>query len=207
VKPRRMARHDRWHGSLEGWYRPAAAGTLASRDACEDKPMNTLTDVDLLVSLHKALRCFIFEVLVDVGRVDVSDGEAVHRTAQQVQRLLALRREPRGPLHLAVAQLQCGPLAQRAAAARELYQALSQWSIATLQQLALDELRQAGQPTLPSAQAAAQRRRQLASLSTDELRDALHWMGRALTPQELAPLVADLRQLDEGARLSLALAA
>jgi len=32
-------------------------------------------------------------------------------------------------------------------------------------------------------------------------------MGRALAPQELAPLVADLRQLDEGARLSLALAA
>jgi len=165
--------------------------------------MNTTTEVDLLASLHKALRCFIFEVLVDVGRVDVSDGEAVHRTAQQVLRLLVLLREPHGPLQVAAAQLQRGPLAQRAAAARELYQALSHWSIGTLQQLALDESRQAARPPV----APAQRRRQLASLTTDELREALHWMGRALAPQELAPLVADLRQLDEGARLSLALAA
>lgn len=202
MKPRRMARHDRWHGSLEGWCRPPAAGTLAAHDN-EDQPMNTATDVDLLASLHKALRCFIFEVLVDVGRVDVSDGEAVHRSARQVLRLLALLREPQSPLHLAAAQMQRGPLAQRAAAARELYQALAQWSIGTLQQLALEESRQAEQPPV----APAQRRRQLASLTTDELREALHWMGRALAPQELAPLVADLRQLDEGARLSLALAA
>lgn len=165
--------------------------------------MNTMTDVDLLASLHKALRCFIFEVVVDVGRVDVRDGDAVHRTAQQVQRLLALLREPQGPLQHAVAQMQRGPLAQRAAAARELYQALSHWSIGVLQQLALDELRQDTRPAVTPAQ----RRRQLATLTAEELREALHWMGRALTPQELAPLVADLRQLDHGERLSLALAA
>ena len=140
---------------------------------------------------------------MDVGRVDVRDGDAVHRTAQQVQRLLALLREPQGPLHQAVAQLQQGPLAQRSAAAQELYLALSQWSIAALQRLALEELRQASRPAVTPAQ----RQRRLASLSDDELREALHWMGRALSPQELAPLVADLRQLDEGARLSLALAA
>jgi hypothetical protein len=198
-----MARHDRWHGSLEGWCRPAAAGTLAAHDAKEDPPMNTSTEVDLLASLHKALRCFIFEVLVDVGRLDVRDGDALHRTAQQVQRLLALLREPQGPLHQAVAQLQQGPLAQRSAAAQELYLALSQWSIAALQRLALEEMRQASRPAVTPAQ----RQRRLASLSDDELREALHWMGRALSPQELAPLVADLRQLDEGARLSLALAA
>jgi len=169
--------------------------------------MNTAPHHDLLASLHKALRCFIFDVLVAVGRVDISDDDAVRRTAQQVQRLLALLREPQGTLHQAVAQLQLGPLAQRAAAAQELYLALSHWSIATLQRLALDELRHASRPVLPPAEAAAQRRRQWASLSDAELREALHWMGRALTPQEMAPLVADLRQLDEGARLSLALAA
>ena len=169
--------------------------------------MDNAPQHDLLASLHKALRCFIFEVLVDVGRVDVRESGAVQRTAQQVQRLLDLLREPQGPLHQAVAQLQRGPLAQRAAAAQELYLALSQWSIATLKRLALDELRHASRPALPSAQAAAQRRRQLASLSADELREALHWMGRALTPQELALLMTDLQQLHESARLSFALAA
>ena len=158
---------------------------------------------DLLASLHKALRCFIFDVLVSVGRVDVSDDDALCRTTQQLQRLLALLREPQGALHQALAQLQHGPLAQRAAAARELYQALAHWSIGWLQQLALEASRQAARPPVTPSQ----RRRQLASLTTDELREALHWMGRALAPQELAPLVADLRQLDEGARLSLALAA
>ena len=207
MKARHMARRGRPNGSLEGWYRPHAAGTLPSRHHHDATTMSPAPHHDLLASLHKALRCFIFDVLVSVGRVDVSDDDALCRTTQQLQRLLALLREPQGALHQALAQLQHGPLAQRAAAAQELYRALSHWSIATLQRLALDEQRHAARPALSGTAAAAQRRHQWASLSDAELREALHWLGRALTPQEMAPLVADLRQLDQGARLSLALAA
>lgn len=165
--------------------------------------MHTQTEFDLLASLHKALRCLIFDVLVDVGRIDASDGDAVHRTAQRVHRLLMLLREPQGPLQQAVAQMQRGPLAQRTAAARELYRALSHWSIGTLQQLALDELHHASRP----AATPAQRQRQLASLSDAELNEALNWLGRALNPQELAALLADLQQAGDGGRFGQALQA
>jgi hypothetical protein len=165
--------------------------------------MRTRTEFDLLASLHKALRSCIFDVLVEVGRVDASDGDALRRTALRVQRLLALLREPPGALHRAVAQLQRGPLAQRADAAQELYQALSHWSIGMLQKLALDEQQQAARP----AAAPAQRQRQLASLSDAELSEALQWLGRALNPQELAALLADLQQAGDGARFGHALQA
>ena len=169
-----------------------------------DLPMHRPAAHDLLACLHKALRCFMFDVLVCVGRVDVSDRGDVQQTAQRVQRLLALVHEPPGTLADGLAQLQRGPVAQRAAAARVLYEALSDWSIGMLQRLAREQARHEARPAPALAEAAAQRQRQLATLSDAELREALQWMGRSLSPQELAALLADLQPAG-AARFGLAL--
>ena len=165
-----------------------------------DTPHATDT-FDLAALVHKALRGCLFDTLLQVGRVDAGDAGQLRACAWQVRQLLALCGETQPALHAAVDRLGQGPLEQRAMAAQTLYQALSQWTLQQLQRMAEDEAAQAGQLP-PRAQAAAR----LAALSDAELREALHWMGRSLGPQELAALLG-LLQPAEGARFGLALQA
>jgi hypothetical protein len=205
-----MARRAGRHGSLEGWRRRGAAYTLPAgpqwRHATtdEDKTMPT-APLDLLTALHKALRCALFDLLAQVGRIDVSDRAQLQQTTRRLQRLLAMLNEAPGTFAGLLVRWQRGPAARREAAARVLYQELADWTVGMLQRLAREQARHQARPCASPEAQAAQRQRQLASLDEAELREALYWFGRALTPQELAAVLADLRAAAVGARFGIAL--
>ena len=161
---------------------------------------SALAALDLRGALHKALRCRMFDALVQVGRLDAGDAGELRCTVRAVQQLLDLVQEPASPLHALLDALSRGPAAQRQQAAQALYDALAAWTAATLQRLALDE---AGRKDPPVS--AAQRRHQWATLGDAELRDAMHWLGRALPPDVLAELLSELQVLAGGERFTLAL--
>ena len=48
---------------------------------------------DLYAAIHKALRCFMGDTLVQLGRMDPEDPLAVHRTLDQVEQLFAFCRQ------------------------------------------------------------------------------------------------------------------
>lgn len=156
--------------------------------------------LDLRGALHMALRCRMFDALVQVGRLDAGDAGEVQRTAHAVRQLLDLVQEPACRLHELIDALSRGPAAQRQQAAQALYDALAAWTAATLQRLMLDE---AGRKEPPVSE--GQRRHQWASLGDAELRDAMHWLGRALPPGRLADLLSELQALVGGERFALAL--
>ena len=165
-------------------------------------PTQPAAPPDLQHLVHKALRGCLFDTLLQVGRIDVSDARQLQDGARRVRQLLDLVGEWPGPLHDALQRLGCGALEQRATAARTLYQALSDWTLHKLQQMAAEE----SQRTLLAPQAAMPVATRLAALGDDELCDALHWMGRTLGPQELAWLLAHLQPAG-GDRFGLALQA
>ena len=156
--------------------------------------------LDLRGALHRALRCRMFDTLVQVGRLDAGDAGELQRTVRAVQQLLDLVHEPPSPLHELLDALSRGPAAQRQQAAQALYDALAAWTAGTLQRLTLDEAGRKDQPV-----SEAQRRHQWATLGDAELRDAMHWLGRALPPGMLADLLSELQALAGGERFALAL--
>lgn len=158
--------------------------------------------LDLRSALHMALRCRMFDVLVEVGRMDAGDPGDVQRIVREVRQLLDLVREPPSPLHDLLEALGRGPAASRRAAARALYDALAAWTAATLQRLTHDEAR----PAVPPM-SAAQRQCQWEALGDAEFRDAMHWLGRALPPDMRAALLSELRALAGHERFALALQA
>ncbi|MEO6033591.1 MAG: hypothetical protein ABIP61_17160 [Burkholderiaceae bacterium] len=142
--------------------------------------------VDLATPVHKALHRFMFDVLVQIGALDVSSTAEIRRGVNAVERLLALLpNAPAAPRNTARALRQAAASQRRTLAAR-LYRELTSLVTWQLQQQPRAATR------WPAPEAAALRRRQLARLSADELRAAMHWMGAALTPQELAALLDDL---------------
>lgn len=165
-------------------------------------PTPSTATPDLPSLVHKAFRGCLFDTLLHVGRIDVGDARQLQDGTRRVQRLLDLAGERPGPLRDALQRLGCGTLGQRSAAARTLYQALSDWTLHKLQQMA-DE---AAQHAAHAPQTAAAVATRLAALGDDELREALHWMGRTLGPEELAWLLAHLQPAG-GERFGLALQA
>lgn len=136
--------------------------------------------LDLVVAAHKALRRFMFDTLVQIGALDVTDGAAIERALNGLDRLLAVLNEPRQAWRPTMQSLRHGAFSQRRSVAAALYRALSHLVQRQLLRLQQDE----PQDGVDGADAAER----LAALDDDELRDALHWMRGALTPQELAAL-------------------
>jgi thioredoxin-like negative regulator of GroEL len=95
-------------------------------------PSSPLAALDLRDALHRALRCRMFDTLVQVGRLDASDAGELQRAVRAVQQLLELVQEPASPLHELLDALRRGPAAQRQQAAQALYDALAAWTAATL---------------------------------------------------------------------------
>lgn len=169
--------------------------------------MPTTYRSDPLAAVHKALRRLMFDTWVRSGAIDLADEREIAQRCADIARLLQLLAEPAEALREAMAQLQQGAPATRAGAAARVYRELGLLVTARLQRLAEDEalctpllLAQYGDEEL-----AALRRRRLAWLSREELRDAVAWMSGALSPQELAELLADLHEGAPAAALRSAL--
>ena len=136
--------------------------------------------LDLVVAAHKAFRRFMFDTLVQIGALDVTDGDAIERALNGLDRLLAVLNESQEAWRPLMQSLRHGAFSQRRSVAAALYRALSRLVQRQLQRLQQDEL-QHGADEADAAE-------RLATLEDDELHDALHWMRGALTPQELAAL-------------------
>jgi hypothetical protein len=162
---------------------------------------------ELLVPVHKALRRFMFDTLVLVGALDVTDRAERERTLNQVERLLQLLREPAETLRQPLDALRAGPASQRPAQAAQLYRGLAQCTAQRLAAMAEAELAAEGLDTPSSADPARSglRRDRLGSLEPAELREALGWMSEALSPQELAGLLDDLHAGTPAATFRVAL--
>lgn len=167
---------------------------LLCRVAAEPAPA-----LDLVVAAHKALRRFMFDTLVQIGALDVTDGAAIERALNGLDRLLAVLNEPRQAWRPTMQSLRHGAFSQRRSVAAALYRALSQLVQRQLLRLQQDEP-QDGVDGVDDVDAAER----LAALDDDELRDALHWMRGALTPQELAALLDALQGGATNPRAALA---
>lgn len=167
----------------------------------------TMFPNDLTGPVHKALRRFMFDTLVQSGSLDVTRRADVERTLNLVERLLGVLREPAPGLRSAMAELQHAPASGRAACAARLYRELSGLVTRELARLqAAEEIDAERPPRLAGVTERARlRRERLATLDLDELRDLLGWMADALSPQELAALLDDLHDGAPTPRLSLAL--
>ena len=53
---------------------------IASRPQAHDSAAPTAPRLDLYAPIHKALRSFMSDTLVRVGRIDVADAEDMHST-------------------------------------------------------------------------------------------------------------------------------
>jgi hypothetical protein len=148
----------------------------------------------LLVPVHKALRRFMFDTVVSIGALDVTDADDVAATSDQTDRLLQLLREPDAALRALPAQLRDAPVADRTALATQIYRALSRRVGERLQAMADDETHADEMLWCQHTdeQRAELRRGSLGTLDVAELREALAWMCDALSPQELASLLEDL---------------
>jgi hypothetical protein len=135
-------------------------------------------------AVHKALRRFMFDALVAAGSLDTTQPRQVERVLNLVERLLAVLNEPAPALRNAMAALREGAASQRPARAARLYRELSALVTDRLLRLQADEA--GGEPR-------HERQQRLRSLSSDELQDLLEWMTGAVSPQEWAMLMADLR--------------
>ncbi len=158
---------------------------------------------DPATSVHKALRRFMFETLVRVGAVDVTDRLDLTRTVNLVQRLLGVLGEAAPQLDATMRALCHGGASQRRAQAAQLYRELSRLVNARLQRIEVDEA--ADMPRLSGPALHRWRQEQLAALADAELDDALHWMGESLSPQELAAFLDDLRAGSAPGRFARAL--
>jgi len=149
-------------------------------------PTNNLTG-----PVHKALRWFMCDVLVQTGSLDVTRRDEVERTLNLVARLLGVLRAPEPGLRAAMAELLNAGTSERGARAAALYRELAAFVGKEL--LRLD----AAEADLPAAAgdgvaAALHRRQRLALLDGAEVDEMIGWMADALTPQELSTLLEDL---------------
>jgi hypothetical protein len=159
---------------------------------------------DPLATVHKALRRFMFDTLVRVGALDVTDRLDLERTVNLVQRLLGVLGEAAPEIQSTLLALRHGGASQRRAHAAQLYRELS--LRVTAQLLRIERLEAERAERLAGAALRQWRRAQFGKLGDDELQDALHWMGLALNPSELASLLDDLRASGAAARFDTALA-
>ena len=132
--------------------------------------------------VHKALRRFMFETLVRAGSLDLTQRSEIERTLNLVQRLLELLGTPAPALERTMRALLRAGASERAPLAAALYRELA--ALVTAQLLRL-QASDADREPLPGAR--------LALLDPDELQDLLRWMSGAVSPQELAGLLDDLR--------------
>lgn len=164
--------------------------------------------VDLIAPVHKALRRFMFDTLIEVGALDTTRQDTVARTAAAVERLLDVLRAPAVVLRHTALELRGAPPKRRAALAARLYRELASLVTEQLSRMARDEERR--NPLLwlhySDDQLRALRAGQLASLAADELADSLGWMCDALQPDELAMVLADLQAGVDAATFGDALA-
>ena len=156
--------------------------------------------------LHKALRHCLFDTLVRVGSAELADEEALADTLRRVRRAAALLRRPCAQVRRALEALAGATVAPRPNRMRRLYAVLAGWTTAQLGWLASEERRARGRgrdatPLAPGAWPT------LAVLDEAELREALHWMAAALTPQELAALLGELLAAGHSAQYRVALEA
>lgn len=157
------------------------------------------TPVDIVVAAHKATRRFMFETLVEIGSLDVTDPHDIDRTLNLLERLLEVLGEPRAGWQDGIHALRHGAASQRRSVAAQLYRDVADLVSRELARLQRREALLAAEP--PTARPAAFDR-----LDDDELRGALHWMEGALTPQELAGLLDELHASASGQRFHAALA-
>lgn len=151
-----------------------------------------MSTTDLTGPVHKALRGFMCEVLVQTGALDVTRRDEIERTLDLVTRLLGVLRAPAPALRAAMAELLHAAAGERAAHAAAVYRELAAFVGKELLRL------HAAEADLPPAAddgaAAARRRRQrLARLDGAEVDDMIGWMADTLTPQELSTMLEDLR--------------
>lgn len=132
--------------------------------------------------VHKALRRFMFETLVRAGSLDLTQRSEIERTLNLVQRLLELLGTPAPALERTMRALLWAGASERAPLAAALYRELTAFVTAQLLRLQASD---ADREPLPGAR--------LALLDADELQDLLRWMSGAVSPQELAALLDDLR--------------
>lgn len=148
-----------------------------------------------VITEHKAVRCFMFEVLMQVGALDVVDLTAIDRCVARIVRLFVVLREPAIELQLLFIALNLNDMALRREAAAELYQKLTRF--VSLQLAAQQERESTCTPRLwaqhTDAELGAMRGRRLLLMSDGELAEALEWMEVTLTPQELAAVLNDVQ--------------
>lgn len=157
--------------------------------------------LDLSLAAHKATRHFLFETLVQIGSLDVTDHDDIEITLNLLDRLLDVLGEPRSAWREPMGALRHGAASQRRSVAAALYRGVANLVARHLARLQRSEARWA---EVGPAAAAPTR---LHLLDDDELRDALHWMGGSLTPQELAAVLDELHAAGNAPRFQGALAA
>ncbi|HEX6708563.1 MAG TPA: hypothetical protein VF169_27755 [Albitalea sp.] len=152
--------------------------------------------IDIVVAAHKATRRFMFETLVAIGALDVTDGHDIDRSLNLLERLLEVLGETRDDWRDTIHGLRHGAASQRRGLAARLYRDLAELVSRELARLQRREAQAGAQPAAVA----------LERLDDDELRGALHWMEGALTPQELAGLLDQLHTHANAPRFNLALA-
>ncbi|MDB6000128.1 MAG: hypothetical protein JWP52_1827 [Rhizobacter sp.] len=150
--------------------------------------------IDLLGPVHKALRRFMFDTLVRVGAFDVTMRGELEETINLVERLLFVMGEQQSGAACTVSTLRRAPASERRAVSAQLYRELTE--LVTLRLYLMLEEEAHTLPTLwhrhTDSELARIRLDRLAALDVNELREAMHWMAGALTPQELADVLEDL---------------
>ncbi len=150
---------------------------------------------DPILPLHKGLRQVMFDVLTQVGALDVADIFAVDGCAQEVSRLVDLLPSTAATLGPTVEALYQRDAAARRDAADHLYRVLT--AVVTEQLLAQQQTEASRTAALQSRHTdealRAMRRLQLGAMSEAELAEALRSLGTALTPTELSAFVDDLQ--------------
>lgn len=180
---------------------PAAAPLAFVQSlALRRPPAADAAALDIVTAAHKATRRFMFETLVRIGSLDVTDADDIDGALNLLERLLEVLGEPREDWRPPFRALRHGAVSQRRSVAAALYRDVAGLVGHQLVRLQRDEKRaRAAAPGEPVGL-------RLQRLDDDELRGALVWMEGALTPQELAALLDELHANASAARFHAALA-
>jgi hypothetical protein len=156
--------------------------------------------LDIVFAAHKATRHFLFETLVRIGSMDVTDPDDIDGTLNLLERLLDVLGEPRDGWSDTMQALRHGAASARRGIAAALYRDVAGLVGHQLVQMQREEKRACA---MALSEPVALRLRRL---DDEELRDALVWMEGALTPQELAALLDELHAASSASRFHGALA-
>jgi hypothetical protein len=163
-------------------------------------PLPEAPTLDIVFAAHKATRRFLFETLVRIGAMDVTDTNDVDGTLNLLERLLDVLGEPRDGWSDTMHDLRHGAASARRGIAAALYRDVAGLVGHQLVRMQRDEKRACA---VALSEPVALRLRRL---DDEELRNALVWMEGALTPQELAALLDELHSGSSAARFHGALA-